>query len=130
MVNPIRVVVAENHDNMLKVVSDLLRENFYVVGVVTNGLDLFQAARTLLPDVIVSGIEMPGQSGLDAMSALKRMGMEIPFVIISTDTKAASYCLERGATGYVHDYDIFGDLTEAVLFALRGTRFISRSVVR
>ncbi len=125
----IRVVVADDNDEMLKVVSDLLRERFHVEGMAGNGPDLIRVVQEFSPDVVVADIDMPIYSGLEVMSNLRSLGVDIPFVMLSNNPKDAAPAMTNGATAYVHKFDIFADLTEAVLLASRGDRFISRSAV-
>lgn len=124
----IRVVVADGHADMLKIVSTFLKEYFQVLAIVTNGTDLVRAAITLRPDVIVSEVDMPAQEGLEAMSALRSLGVNIPFVLLGVHTESGLDFLQLGAAAYVHKFDLFADLLDAILSAAKGEHFISRSV--
>jgi DNA-binding NarL/FixJ family response regulator len=125
----ITVMVADDHAGMLKVVSSLLEQHFDVVAVASNGNDLIKAAINACPDVIVADICMPPEDGVGCMLTLKHLGIEVPFVLMSTQTMGAANLLELGAAAYVHKYDIFGDLVKAVELAVVGKTFVSRSVV-
>ena len=59
---------------------------------------------------------------------LKRFEVEIPFVLTGVETADITRFLAVGASAYVHKYDIYADLIEAVASALAGRRFVSRSV--
>ena len=48
----------------------ILRDRFDVVGAVTDGQELIEAAARLNPDVIVSDISMPKLSGLESLLGL------------------------------------------------------------
>jgi two-component system, NarL family, response regulator YdfI len=121
-------VVADDCAEMLTVLSNILGEYFQLVAVVSNGDDLVRTAINLHPDVIVSDIDMPVQGGLEAMSALRSLGIEAPFVLLGAE-KEGMRLLELGAAAYVHKFDVFADLLDAVLFAAKGEYFVSRSAV-
>jgi DNA-binding NarL/FixJ family response regulator len=127
----IKVVIADDHAGMLKIVSTLLSEHFSVVAAVSSGDALIQAAIDLRPDVIVSDVDMPVRDGLEVMFRLRALGLEIPFVLMCAETRRTRVkrLLALGATGYVHKYDIYADLVDAVLLAAVGNKFVSRSVV-
>jgi DNA-binding NarL/FixJ family response regulator len=124
----IRVVVADDHAEMLKVISDFLSEHFCVLAVVASGDSLIQVVAELKPDVVVSDVDMPSCSGVEAMLELREMGVEVPFVLMGTEVKGILPLLHKGAAAYVHKYDMCADLVRAVLLAKKGDRFLSRSV--
>jgi DNA-binding NarL/FixJ family response regulator len=148
----IRVLIADDHAGMLKVVSAFLSEHFCVVAAVSCGDELIRTAVESRPDVIVSDIDISVRDGLDVVLALKTLGLdvldmpvcdgfdvmlalrtlelEVPFVLLGTDTKGAAQFLDKGAAAYVHKYDIHADLMEAVLLAANGGKFVSRSAVQ
>jgi DNA-binding NarL/FixJ family response regulator len=125
----IRIVIADDHAGMLKIVSTLLSQHFSVIAAVSSGDALIQAAVDLRPDVIVSDIDMPVHNGLQVMFRLRALGIEIPFVLMGAEITGTAHFLAQGATAYVHKYDIFADLIDAVLLATTGNKFVSRSVV-
>jgi DNA-binding NarL/FixJ family response regulator len=125
----ITVMVADDHADMLNVLASLLKQHFDVIAIVSNGDDLVDAVIATPPDVIVCDACLPAQDGVECMLALKDLGIEVPFVLMSTDTAGARNVLELGAAAYVHKYDIFADLIEAVELAVSGGKFVSRSIV-
>jgi DNA-binding NarL/FixJ family response regulator len=124
----LRIVVADDHDLMLSVVSDHLSKHFEVVKSVRTGERLVHFAAELRPDVIVSDVNMPNLSGVGAMLRLQGMGLKIPFVMMGADTVDITQLFSQGAAGYVHKYDIHADLVEAVIAAHSGGKFVSRSI--
>ena len=60
---PTRVLLADDHTIVAQGLAALLRDEFDLVGTVTNGAELLVAARRLRPSVIVSDISMPGMRG-------------------------------------------------------------------
>jgi DNA-binding NarL/FixJ family response regulator len=67
----IRVMLADDHALLIEAYRKLLEHNFDVVGGVTNGRALLEAAPGLKPDVVLLDIGMPLLNGLDAGRQLK-----------------------------------------------------------
>ena len=61
-----RILIADDHKILAEGVRGLLEPEFEVVAVVSDGRELIDAAKTHLPDIIVSDITMPSLSGIEA----------------------------------------------------------------
>ena len=125
-----RVLLADDHRAMLKWLVTYLKPHFEVVAAVDNGIDLVSEARRLVPELIVTDITMPGLTGLQAVRELRRAGSLIPVVFLTVHREAAfvEACLAEGALGYVQKPGLVSDLIPAMMDALSGRLFISRSV--
>lgn len=124
----LRVLIAEDHEQMRwRLVRSLCLE-FDVVGSVSNGGKLVDMAVSLSPDVIVSDVQMPVLSGPEAMEILRHLGCDIPFVLISIDSCGAEHFVKQGATAFVEKLDIVYDLAHAIRLAACGIKYLSRSV--
>src|SRR5215468_5239658 len=77
-----RILVADHHDKMRRCLVNVLERDFLVVGAVSNGFDLVEAAARLRPDVIVSDVHLPKLSGTEALKNLQEGGIDIPFVFV------------------------------------------------
>ena len=78
-----RVVLADDHREMLVRVTALLASEFTVVAAVGDGEALVDAEADLLRDVLVIDITMPGISGLEAAALVRRRGSQVPIVFLS-----------------------------------------------
>ena len=65
-----KVLLADDHKIVVEGLRSLLEDRFDLVGTVTDGRQLIDAARTLRPDVIVTDMSMPVLGGLDALRKL------------------------------------------------------------
>ncbi len=106
----LRIVVAEDHEGMLRHMVRLLGTEFEVVGAVTDGRSLLNAATLLRPDVIVSDVCMPLLNGPQVMQNLSASGFRIPFVFASTDLDFTG----QYAVSFVPKFDLFRELVPAV----------------
>jgi len=126
--NKLRVLVAEDHEQMRRRLVRFLCLEFDVVGSVSNGGNLVDLAVSLNPDVIISDVQMPVLSGPEAMEFLGSIGFDIPFVLISISSCGAEEFVKHGAAAFVDKLDIGDELAHAVRLAARGIKYLSRSV--
>jgi two-component system response regulator NreC len=118
----LRILVADAHASMRCRIVSLLWAEFDVVGAVSDGDELVKAALETKPDVIVSGICMPKLTGMDAEEFLQALGINIPFVFVSTK----SYFTEKGMRGLgqcVTKEDLESNLNAAVESAVSKSSF-------
>jgi two-component system, NarL family, response regulator NreC len=126
-----RILIADDHAIFREGLALLLPPDMELVGAVSNGRELVEAARELRPDVIVADLTMPGVGGLEALRILREEGLETKFVIL---TVHAARAIRAGAAGYVVKDAAGNELLEALRFALAGrtylTPLLSGDVVR
>ena len=122
-----RIILADDHPDMLAVVAKLLETLFDVVGMVGDGESLLEAASDLQPDVLVLDISMPVITGIEAARRLKKSGnaARIVFLTVHEDPDFVRASLAAGAFGYVVKPRVATDLVVAIREALAGRIFIS-----
>jgi DNA-binding NarL/FixJ family response regulator len=128
--NKPRILLADDHKIVLEGLRGVLDEEFELLGSVTNGRDLVEAARRLQPDVIVADISMPLLNGIDAARQLRDEGCEarIVFLTMHSDLTYATRALHAGAAGYVLKHSASDELVTAIREALRGGTYVSPSL--
>lgn len=127
--NRLRVLIADDHEHARWAVSCLLSPKCVIVGSVSDGRQLVDAATALHPDIIVSDVCMPLATGPEAMRELRARGLDIPFVLMSTDSVGAAEHIGEGAIAFVDKIDIGYELEPAVLAASIGKVYLSRSTM-
>jgi DNA-binding NarL/FixJ family response regulator len=125
----LKILLADDHPNLLEKVASLLEPTFEVVGRVRDGQSLFDAAMNLQPDLIVSDISMPILNGIEAASKLKDSGCrsKVVFLTVHADPDYVPACLATGALGYVVKSHMATDLLPAINEVLAGRNFISQN---
>lgn len=99
----IKVIVVDDSALMRKIISDMINsnDNMEVIATCKNGEDLLIKLSDLTPHVITLDVEMPIMDGLTTLKELKRRGIDIPAIILSslsqTGTQLSIECLELGA---------------------------------
>ena len=127
----IRIVLAEDQRMMLGALGSLLdlEEDMEVVGKATNGEETIELVKKLQPDIVVTDIEMPVKSGLDAAEALK----DEPCKIIILTTFARSGYFERarkaGVSGYLLKDSPSEDLAASIRTIMEGRRIYAPELV-
>ena len=105
---------------------------FQVVGEVGDGRDAVQQAVALEPDLVVTDIQLPGISGIQALAHLKRR-LPKARVIMLTSSKTDDYVRESlrlGADGYVLKDASFEELLIAMRSVVLGKKYLSPDVAR
>jgi len=122
-----RILLADDHVEMLDQVRALLGEDYEVVGTAENGQELVEAARTLKPDLIVSDISMPVMTGFEAIARLRQLGLttRVIFLTVQSSTAYVKKARALGAEGYVLKVYTTEQLPLAVSSVLTGTPYIS-----
>lgn len=127
----IRIVLAEDQRMMLGALGSLLdlEEDMEVVGKATNGEETIELVKKLQPDIVITDIEMPVKSGLDAAEALK----DEPCKIIILTTFARSGYFERarkaGVSGYLLKDSPSEDLAASIRTIMEGRRIYAPELV-
>jgi len=126
-VKRLRVLVADDYAPILDLVHHVLARRFEIVGLVSDGESLIDAARRLQPDVIVTDINMPLLTGLEAVGELRKSADPPKFIFVTMhdDPLVIDKALSLGASGYVFKSRMMSDLEQAIDTAINGEVFIS-----
>jgi DNA-binding NarL/FixJ family response regulator len=122
-----KVLLADDHRGLLEVIRSLLKIEVEIVGCVSDGESLFDAAMELHPDIIVTDISMPRLSGLAAVDRLRESGCssKVVFLTAHSDPDFIDAALKTGALAYVLKTSIAADLLFAIQEAFAGRVFVS-----
>lgn len=126
----IRVLLADDHEPIVKKVRVVLGDEFDIVGAVSNGRDAIAEVQRLDPDILVIDIAMPALNGLQAASRLVscKVRTKIVFLTVHEDQDFVDAALNAGASGYVTKSHLTTDLVPAIHEALQGGTYISQFV--
>jgi DNA-binding NarL/FixJ family response regulator len=126
----IRVLLADDHEEVLARVRVVLGHDFDIVCAVNNGRDAVKETERLDPDVLVIDISMPLLNGLQAASQLQEANhrTKIVFLTVHEDPDFIAAALAAGASAYVTKEDVTTDLLPAIYEVLQGGTYISQSI--
>jgi DNA-binding NarL/FixJ family response regulator len=130
MTRKARLLVADDEAAILQQITDLLEEEFEVVGVACDGIDLLKCAQALKPDVAVTDFQMPRMNGIEAGRELIRGGFCGAVVLLTMyeEPYLIEQALRAGFRGFVLKANAGEDLVPAVQGALAGRTFVSEIV--
>ena len=124
----IRVVLAEDQGMVLGALAALLEieGDISVIAQVRNGKEALEAVLAHKPDVLITDIDKPLMTGLDAATELKRRRVSTRVIILTTFARAGYLrrAMEAGALGYLLKDMRAEELAEAVRRVQQGLRVI------
>jgi DNA-binding NarL/FixJ family response regulator len=120
------VVLADDHEGILRSVCEILGDGFQIVATVRDGIKAVEAAIDLQPDILVLDIAMPGLDGMRAAMEVKRLGLwsKLIFLTVQEDHDYVQAAHSMGAS-YVLKARMHIDLPVAMREALAGRTFVS-----
>jgi len=127
-----RVVLADDHLDLLEEIRCLVAPEFDVVSSVKEGLALVQAAFELRPDAIISDIHMPRLNGIDAGRQILQEGLCKAVILLTTynEPQLVSSAMQAGIRGYVLKIEASEELVPSLWTVLGGGVYLSRGVWR
>jgi DNA-binding NarL/FixJ family response regulator len=127
-----RILIADDHQLLADACKSLLEPEFSVVGIVTDGRHLADAAAELKPDIIILDIYMPRLNGLDAGEQVKQKmpGVKLVFLTMTLAADVAAEAFRRGASGYVLKQSAGDELLLAVRKVNRGESYLSPLIAK
>jgi DNA-binding NarL/FixJ family response regulator len=123
-----RILLADDHTMVTDGLRSLLLENnLDVVGVVTDGRALLEAAPALQPDVVIVDISMPLMNGFDAAMKLMQSlpKVKIIFLTMKDDPNLAATVMSLGPVGYVLKHSAATELLAAIAEVTRGKSYVT-----
>ena len=123
----IRVLLANDHQMLMDALKSVLEPRCEVVGAVTNGHSLLEAAEKLRPDVIVLDIAMPQLNGLDAARKLqqKMPAVKLIFMTMNEDPYLVGEAFRAGASGFLLKQAAGFELIDAIEKVLKGGKYLT-----
>jgi DNA-binding NarL/FixJ family response regulator len=127
-----RVLLADDHTILTEAFRKLLSSRCEIVGTVSDGRALLQAALALKPDVVVADIGMPLLNGLEAARQLKSKmpAIKLVFVTMNEDPDIAVEAMRLGASGYLLKSSAASELFQAIQAALKAKTYVTPQIAR
>ena len=130
MSTEIRIVIADDHQILLDGLSQALNSipDLNVVGSVPDGSQIANAVELYAPDVLLVDVEMPGTSGISAISQIK----DLPPTLVVTMHAADEYgsaARGAGAVGFLSKSTPLPELAAAIRAVAHGKNLFESSDV-
>jgi DNA-binding NarL/FixJ family response regulator len=127
-----RVLLADDHRLLREAFVKLLEPNCDVVGAVSDGRALLEAAPKLRPDVVVVDIAMPQLNGLDAARQLKRAmpAVKVIFLTVNEDPDLAAEAFRAGGSAFLLKNSAASELLQAIQDVMQGRSYVTPLATR
>jgi len=127
-----KVLIADDHPVVRHGLKQVLAADpeMVVVGEAKNGGEVLELARKLEWDVAILDYSMPGRSGVELLSELKREFPQRPVLILSMHPEElhARRVLKAGGAGYMNKESAGEELVAAIRKVVGGGRYVSASL--
>lgn len=124
----IRVVIAEDQAMVRGALAALLaiEGDIEIVGQAPNGREALDLVAQVMPDIVLTDIEMPEVTGLELAAELKRRHLPVRVVILTTFARAGYLrrALDAGVSGYLLKDAPAATLANAIRRIRAGARVI------
>jgi DNA-binding NarL/FixJ family response regulator len=132
MPKQIRIMTVDDHPLLREGIAAVLQDepDMVLVAEATNGDDAIRSFRQHRPDVTLMDIQMPGMSGIDAMTTIRTEFPNARFIVLTTyqgDVQALR-ALKAGASGYLLKSMLRKELLETIRIVDSGKRRIPPEV--
>ena len=124
-----RVLLADDHRMLTDALKNILEPRCEVVGTVSDGRALLDAAEKLRPDIVVLDITMPQLNGFDAGRQLKaRMPKtKLIFMTMHEDPYLVGEAFRSGGSAFLLKEAAASELTDALDQVLKGGSYVTPS---
>lgn len=127
-----RVLLVDDHALVRRGLEQLLMSRgIDVVASVGSGMEGIEQAEQLKPDIILLDVKMPGMTGHEVLTELRRRGNATPVLMLtmSRDEADLAAALRGGAQGYLLKDMEPEDLVPALLDAARGDNVVAKELI-
>ena len=129
-----RIVIADDHTVVRQGIRGVLEEvdGVDVVGEAGDGVEALELVASLMPDVVVLDVNMPGKTGLEVTSELRDAANPVRVLILSMhdDPEYVLQAVRSGADGYVLKDVTPAELRDAVTAVHEGREYFTARVTQ
>lgn len=99
----LRVVLADDQPEILTLLRAVLEPHYHIVATAQDGFTLLAVARALRPDIVLTDIDMPLLTGIEAAKDLRDTLPECQVIFYTghADPEVMAAAFEAGAAGYL-----------------------------
>lgn len=128
----LKILIADDHAVVRKGLKQILLEEYpsAQIGEVADAESLLSEIIKDDWNIVITDMNMPGRSGLDALSQIKQIAPQLPVLIMSMypEDQYALRVLKAGASGYLGKDNIHDDIIKAIQSVQLGKKFITPTV--
>lgn len=130
----VKVALVEDDDKIRGLMAELIEssEKCELVGTFRTAEDFMQQVARIMPDVVLTDIQLPGRSGIECIRETRLKYPSMQFVVCSVfeDNEKIFDALCAGACGYLLKSADPANIVGAVLGAMNGESHMSGTIAR
>ncbi len=127
-----KIIIADDHSFIRLGLIQILKDEFPTVEIieVADGESLVKEVTLHDFDLVISDLDMPGRSGLEALEQIKLIKPKLPVLILSifTEDLYAVRVLKAGASGYMNKNSAPYELIKAIQRIKLGRKYITAEI--
>lgn len=127
-----RIILADDHSFIRLGLIQILKDDYPRLDIkeVSDGISLVNEVISGDYDLVISDLDMPGRSGLEALEQIKLIKPNLPILILSiyTEELYAVRVLKAGASGYMNKNVAPYELIYAIKRILSGRKYITPEI--
>jgi len=128
----IKILIADDHPLVRDGIKSLFNNvhDIKMVGEAENGEEALKKVKKLLPDILLTDISMPKQSGIDIAAVIKKDFPDTKTIMLSMheDNEYIKKSIESGAKGYLSKNADKEELLLAIRTVAKGGNYFSHDV--
>ncbi|HET6247239.1 MAG TPA: response regulator transcription factor [Tepidisphaeraceae bacterium] len=125
----VKILLVEDHTLVRSGIRSLLESSpdMKVVGDVGDGRRAIESCQELMPDVVLTDVEMPSINGIETARQIHAAMPDVKIIMLSMhgDPQYVFESLKAGASGYVLKDAAFTELLDAIKAVMEGRRYLS-----
>lgn len=134
VIAPIRIMIVDDHPMLRAGVASVIapRDDMEVVGEASTGEESIELFQTLLPDITLMDIHLPGVDGVGAIEAIRRSHPDARIIVLTTyagDTQALR-AIRAGAAGYLLKSGLRRELLDSIRTVHAGRRSVAPEIAQ
>lgn len=125
----LNILIVDDHPSFRRGVKEILTEalNSVKIGEAGDAQEMLELARRKKWDLIIMDISMPGQTGPEALKAIKEACPGLPVLVLSMhpEDQYAIRMFKAGADGYLTKASAPSELVKAIKKVMAGGQYVS-----
>ena len=123
------VVLADNHDMVRQEVKRIIEAigDIKVVGEASNGMQLLELLKVMIPDMVIVDISIPSLRDIEAIRIIRALYADVKLVFLSMheNREYLNYAMDNGADGFISKLNLDMELCPAIGSIRCGEIYIS-----
>jgi DNA-binding NarL/FixJ family response regulator len=132
MNSKIKIILTDDHRIFRDGIKSLLSENedIQIIGEASDGIELMEMLKVMVPDIVIMDITMPKISGIEIAKQISSLYPELGILILSmhTNEEFVINSIKAGAQGYLPKDTSKEELLKAIHAIYEGGEYYSKNV--